>query len=994
MEQMRGFRLADDIGAVLDNLQNSRDLHSIRQRLVEIIVYIRTRHQLSGSRTEAISGLEATVVSYLNRYRGDDFEELYPLIREIVKHIPKFQIFGISIAELRDITHDFDAAYRHNSTFKSIAADIRKLVHQHLSGKVVAKIEHLHSFLQSEKKTALIDGSLIIEAPAHEKKEMLGSELFAELLGLKDKLKRAWSDKNALSRKEFVDVLRCILEDLSKTGLSSVRSYRIYQSTFQTFYRQLESLKWDDIDMGRVRFYLKKLIEETAEGDINSKGSLLFRFITIDALLEDISFIHYSNLVNIQFSIINDTNFRQALELLFNLALCTRAVGHGTKHLERFAFLLERTTSRIDNQPESMDYIPTIIDAMNAQLENYLLYLKDLYAEGARDTEDYTVVNRLLNDIVREKTTHLLGTLINTVKRYLEEKSTGVYHRLTKKLSGTPAFSIGDYLFRFGTDIPQDESFFCCPEYMGGKGFSQIRNAGIITANRLAGISIPKGAGFSTITWNALQNDRQRLHILEQKLRDIVHELEQRTGKAFGGSAQPLLLMARSGGVTSMPGLLDTISHIGINRDIADRWSSRLDEPHRAYQAYISFLLSYAQSVLGLHTHDIIKAAGGKKYEQLVKNNIAAIRSDADRILLVIRSQSSLGADAVPEDPFTQLYNAVIAVFKSYENEIVQKQARNFSIPDTFQTACLVQECLPILSEHDCSGVFFTRNPNTGNIGAIHPGQIEFAEGFFGNVVADGTVSPESTREFIEKYPGQYRLLEKFKYFDERLQQSPTDIEFAIRGGTVYVVQSRTLRQSPAAALSNSYDFFREHIYNIFNLIEKTAFSLNKKITVTYLDRKKIQNTPVLAIGRPVTGGAVSGRLVKNQKNIEKFEGPLVFLTASNVPPSVIMTQSNCAGYISKEGGVTSHAALVAIGERKPCLTDVAWEQGGREDEIILGGSYLQEGDFVTIDANTGNLYKGEIPVIESYAIDDDLKTIKKNIIAEIDRLILRDDAL
>ncbi|MCX5905577.1 MAG: PEP-utilizing enzyme [Proteobacteria bacterium] len=204
-------------------------------------------------------------------------------------------------------------------------------------------------------------------------------------------------------------------------------------------------------------------------------------------------------------------------------------------------------------------------------------------------------------------------------------------------------------------------------------------------------------------------------------------------------------------------------------------------------------------------------------------------------------------------------------------------------------------------------------------------------------------------------------------------------------------MQSRILKQSPIALIVNSYDFYCEQIYSEFKLIKRTAFSLNKQIRQTYLDRKEAQNKPVIAIGKPVNGGAVRGRLVLNQGSIGTFDGPLIYLAETNVPPKIIMQENNVAGYISKEGGITSHAALVAIAEKKPCMTDVNWERGEHPDDIILGGFHLKEGDFITLDANTGNIYREEIPIIESGVIDAEFARIKDAIVAVLDTVIRED---
>lgn len=992
MEKITILKSADDISALLEELVHEHDGAVIKRALVRITAFIRSRRSFTGKRTESIAELEPSIIRFFDAYQGNHFEELYSMLREIVTQIPKFHIFGINISELRDITHDFDAAYRYHPAFKSIAADIRKLVHQHLSEQVITKIEKLEAFLSSAENTISIDGSTIIGATDEDKQKLLTAELFHELLGIKNKLKIAWTHKDdsrtwVESQEGFLHVLGLIVDQLPEPALGRIQEYETFKGLFDESRHYIQSLAWDKIPMGKLRYSLLKLIQTVMQGSRDAKGELAFRLITVDALLERFSFIYYSNLVNATLHDINGRNFREALTVLCDLALCTCAVGHGTMYLGRFAFLIEHLRGHLDTRPDRESHIPTIVDAMNGELENNFSYLQELYAESMPDDDKLSAVTRILNNIIREKTTHLLGNLINSLKTYFDRQRRHSFENVLMLLSQRGNMRVRDMVFTFGTDSSESYGDLACPEFMGGKGFSQVRNSMIILKNNLRGLDVPRGIGLSTLTWHLLKNNDGKIHEFRQELARIITELEGRTGRRFGDEGNPLLLMARSGGVVSMPGVLDTISHIGINESIAARWGEKLYEPSWAWQAYISFMFSYAKSVLGLNTDGILRAAGFQKYDGLLQEKVENLAQHACTIRSIIQSESGSACPAIPDEPFEQIYNAAIAVFKSYENETVLRQAGTYGIPEQFQTACLIQECLPILSADDCSGVFFTRNP-AGSPGGAHKEQIEFGRGYFGNVIADGMVSPESLEGFIAKYGDHYERLREFKYFDEREQRYPTDIEFAIRGGRIYVVQSRILRQSPAALIINSYDFYTEGIYSNFTLIKRTAFGLNRKIMNTYLERKEAGAIPVIALGKPVHGGAVRGRLITHQNSMEKFDGPFIFLTESNVPPKVIMREKSFAGYISKEGGVTSHAALIAIGEKKPCVTDVHWERGTDSDAILLGGTQLQEGDFITLDANTGSIYKEAITIIESSVFNKEFHTIRNEIIRVLDDLI------
>jgi len=986
----------DDASFFLKELSSETDLKKVLKGLVRIVIHIRTVPHFRAGKTESIGQIEADLTDFLNRYSGKDFEQIYPVLRELIRHIPKFQIFGIDIAELRDIAHDFDAEFRYNDIFSSIASDIRKLTHQNLSKKVITKIEKFQDFLSSDKSSGIIDGSTVVGATEEDKEEILESGVFGELVRLKDKLKIAWAGsgdnrEKVYSQKEFINVIRLILNDLSLEEIMTMPAYVQFLDIFVESLDRLRDFQLEEVQIGKIRYHLKKFIENVMKGKVPNKGGVLFRLMTIDALVEQIAFIHYSDIVNSDLLYINDENYPDALRVLFELALCSRAVGHGNKHLGRFAFLLENIRNQMKERPDRAAHFPTIIDAMNSELENNFFYLQELYSsniDAPTAAEKFSTVNKILNNLIREKTTHLLANLINNVKTYHEEKEKERFVRVLNILEKKGKFCFRDYIFRFGTDIKREDNELECPEFMGGKGYSQVTNSRIILENDLAPLDVPMGTGFSTLAWYMIKNNRTLLHELKSELRNIVADLEKRTGKIFGSGTNPLYLMARSGAVISMPGVLDTISHIGINRKTALAWASVIEEPLRAYQAYMSFILSYAKSVLGIDTNDLIKDSCFENMNKFTEKNREQIETKIDQILKKINELSGEEKESIPEDPFEQLYNSVLAVFRSYENEIVQKQAMNYGIPEQFQTACLVQECLPVLTSKDCSGVLFTRHPGSGRMGQKYGEYIEYGDGYFGNVIADGTITPSTTQGFINRHRSHYEIFKKFKYFDEREQRYPTDIEFAIREDIAYIVQSRVLKQSPIGLIMNSFDFFREGIYSPFKLIKRTAFSINREVIESYLDRKKAQEAPVIAHGKPVNGGAVRGRIIKNHNNIGKFDDQLIFITESNVPPIVIMKEQKFSGYISKEGGITSHAALVAIGERKPCVTDVKWEHGKWPDDIIFGGTLLKEGDYITLDANTGNIYQEEILIIESCVIDKEFKNVQKHILGVIDDLV------
>ena len=487
------IKLVDDVSRLLNGLCHEKESRIIKEKLVDIVLFIRyeikTRGSLKGSKTESLGELETHVVEFLECYDGKDFEELYALIYELIRHIPKFNIYGIDISELRDIAHDFEAEYRYNQTFGSIAADIRKLTHQHLSEKVITKIEKFEKFLHSDKSSAMIEGSTVYNVSQDDKDDLLAADVFRDLLSLKNKLKIAWSDsgenKNSVSRDEFFNIIESNLTGLITEEITALKTFNKSIGDVKRTREEMKNQDWTDIRLGKLRFNLKKFIEEIAHSEIKNKGELLFRLITADSILEQIAFIYYSNIVNTRFRIITDEVYVESLNVLVDLAFCVRAVGHGTKMLGRFAFLIERLLQQLNERPDRIAHIPSIVEAMNSELENNFLFIKELYSECLVNRDNAPALTAILNNIIREKTTHLLGNLLNSLKNYETRKAAEPYQNVLDTIKAKHELELADFVYSFGTDSNESREALESPEFMGGKGFSQIRNSRIIQSSKL-----------------------------------------------------------------------------------------------------------------------------------------------------------------------------------------------------------------------------------------------------------------------------------------------------------------------------------------------------------------------------------------------------------------------------------------------------------------------------------------------------------------------------
>jgi pyruvate,orthophosphate dikinase len=497
----------------------------------------------------------------------------------------------------------------------------------------------------------------------------------------------------------------------------------------------------------------------------------------------------------------------------------------------------------------------------------------------------------------------------------------------------------------------------------------------LIVARDLPGVDVPKGFGLCTQTWAIVEGSKEKKKALEAIIRAEVEYLEQRTHKRFGDPSNPLILIARSGAVVSMPGILPTVAHIGLNEQTVEKWASTLKQPHRAYHAYIRFLFNYAEDVFrdsGLKRESLYRGLETKRTAELCVEDIGELRETIKTVKQNIKAVS--GGLTVPDDVYEQLFASVRANFSSYKSDLVVSHHRELrSIPAEYQSACLIQDCLPVIEDTDCSGIYLTRNPLDGGTG-----QIEYIYDF-GEDLAGGRAKPGSNETFRKTYPAQDKELTNIGRILEEKYASPMDIEFAIRNGRLHILQARSLTLAPMAEVVTNYKIYQSGLMSESELIKRTRRIVGKPLINTFLkETDKHCNTPI-ANGQPIAGGVVAGRVISDVAHIEKYPNEhIIFITKSNVPREVGF-RSEIDGYISEEGGVTSHAALVSIG-KIPCIVGVKWRKFG--NRIFLGDTIdVKEGDVITLDANDGYIYRGKLPIQASSENDPEYLEAEKAIL-------------
>jgi phosphohistidine swiveling domain-containing protein len=919
---------SEDINETLLSLRTENDYQIITFKLAQIVVYIRReKGDLRSAKTtvgdKVVAEIEPNIIKFLNHYKGQNFEEVYRWLRELIGIIPKPDIFGVDIAELRDTSEAYqEDSRKDNDPFRGVAEEIRTRVHRRLSRTVVDCINELIGFLHSNVETTMIAGCYC-SATREQKDTEIQSDLYKYLVEIRKQLQLIWNNPFAASvdsieQQEFITNAINLIGKLTGHNIDALNTFENGPVFLEHLNQDIESLKQQNskaMHLGSTRYHLKHLIIELMGKNTGSNGQIIFNLITLDSILENLSLIYYANIVNMELAEINDCNYERALNVLVDLTLCARATGQGTKTLGRFSLLLKRYLQEGEAVAKKLK-IHFVIAEMNDELSNYTLQLRktliSLLPDSHRNIE--RVDMRILNNMVREKTTHLLGNLLDAMRTYLGGTDSETIELLSRaQMRAREAdtgreFQLKDTVFQFGPDIETELQTAKNAWFMGGKGASLAEVSRLINTGELKDVDVPKGFGLSTLTWPIAKDDLGKKRELNRLALTQLRELEIRTGKKFGDPENPLLLAARSGSIVSMPGILSTIAHIGLNEKIVKVWAQTLPGPERAYHAYIRFLFDYAKSVLGIKAELILQKFDVTHIADLCVKDLTVLKSTFAKIKTAVREISP--ASNIPDDCYKQMYDSIEAVFHSYEKDDAQRHVKSKNIPQKYQTACVVQECLPMLRENDCSGVFFTRDPRAG---VKH--QIEFINQS-GEDLVGGRSRPKSKTEFKENYPDQNKILKETAAVLEKRYTHPNDIEFLIRNGKIYIVQTRKLVLAPIATVVVYYRFFEKGIITTEELLGRTGKIVKRPLVGTFLEQKDKNSNLLIARGEPISGGAVSGRLVCDESRLENYsqEESIIFLTKSNLPRNVT-DQSQIRGYISEEGGVTSHAALMSVGK-------------------------------------------------------------------------------
>jgi pyruvate, orthophosphate dikinase len=505
-------------------------------------------------------------------------------------------------------------------------------------------------------------------------------------------------------------------------------------------------------------------------------------------------------------------------------------------------------------------------------------------------------------------------------------------------------------------------------ELLGGKG------AGLAEMT-LLGVPVP--AGFTITTEACRAYMRAGKHLpegLEDEIERHVQALEQKSGKRFGDTRDPLLVSVRSGAAVSMPGMMDTILNLGLGDEAVEGLAKTTDNRRFAYDSYRRLVQMYGEVVDGIDGHRFEQELARVKQERgadqdsdLSADDLAALTDNFKRIY-----QDETGSP-FPQDAREQLRRAVRAVFESWDNPRAQVYRRAHDIPDDLGTAVnVVQMVFGNKGDSSGTGVAFTRDPGTGEPGVYG----EFLSNAQGEDVVAGIRTPDPISLMKEKLPEAYeQFLDTARRLEEHYRDVQ-DVEFTVEEGKLYLLQTRTGKRTAAAALKAAVDMVEEELISQEEAVARIEPGQLEQLLHPMLDPDG--NYELAATGLNASPGAATGEVVFDAATAERRgeAGESVILVRWETTPDDYYGMRHAAGILTAHGGLTSHAAVVARGEGIPCVTGceaLTLDPDGKT--ATLGEHRLHEGDPITIDGATGRVFLGKVALVPP-RINEDFQTI------------------
>ena len=500
---------------------------------------------------------------------------------------------------------------------------------------------------------------------------------------------------------------------------------------------------------------------------------------------------------------------------------------------------------------------------------------------------------------------------------------------------------------------------------LGGKGANLCEMTQI-------GLNVPAGFTVTTEACLTFLEDGWFPDGLMAEIKKHMQGLEKATGKGFGSDSNPLLVSVRSGSAMSMPGMMDTILNLGLNSKTLPGLIKQTGNERFAYDAYRRFIQLYGKIALGVSDEQFDGAMSAVKAKHGVTQDVdlsaAHLRELCDAFLSIIRQQTG---KPFPEDPYEQLEIAVQAVFRSWMGKRAIDYRKQFRITKDMANGTAVNVVTMVfgnMGTDSATGVGFTRNPGTGENVIFG----EYLANAQGEDVVAGIRTPKPIAEMAREMPEMYRQLADLRNKLEAHYHEVQDFEFTIEKGALYCLQTRNGKMNARAMVVTSVEMHQAGLISKEQALTRFNPMLLEQLLVPTLSAR-FSGKP-LAQGLPASPGAASGKIVFDADTAEMRGnlGEKLILVREETKPEDIHGFFAAQGILTSRGGKTSHAAVVARGMGKPCVSGcdrIAIDV--REGRATVGDAVLHEGDVITIDGSTGNVYAGEIPTVEASFFDE-----------------------
>ncbi|MBW2028414.1 MAG: pyruvate, phosphate dikinase [Deltaproteobacteria bacterium] len=502
---------------------------------------------------------------------------------------------------------------------------------------------------------------------------------------------------------------------------------------------------------------------------------------------------------------------------------------------------------------------------------------------------------------------------------------------------------------------------------LGGKGANLCEMTQI-------GLPVPPGFVISTEACLAYlsQNKKGLAPEILGEIKDAMTRLEKKAGKGFGDPENPLLVSVRSGAAISMPGMMDTILNLGLNKDTLSGLMKKTRNKRFAYDAYRRFIQLFGTVAMGMKDEDFDRIFSAVKEKHKAKEDVdlneKALEEVCEKFLNLVQEKTK---KPFPDDPYVQLEMAVEAVFKSWMGKRAVDYRREFNITPEMANGTAVNVCTMVFGNmgEDCAtGVAFTRDPATGENRLFG----EYMINAQGEDVVAGIRTPKPMRELRKDMPNAYKELEDLRHTLESHYREVQDFEFTIEKGKLYCLQTRNGKMNASAFIKTSIDMVNEGLISEEEAILRIAPDMLTQLLHPRLDPNA--SVEVLSSGIPASPGAASGMIVFNADRAESKAklGEKIILVREETKPEDIHGFFASQGILTSRGGKTSHAAVVARSMGKPCVSgceDLVIDYSAKEAQVR--GKILKEGDVITIDGSTGNVYEGVVPTLEPEFVDD-----------------------